>query len=146
MARIVDTGIAVTGSNAIHVTMLFGVDVSFTAAEIAEGRSGAATYSVFLMIWDEDTVFDDRIVSAGRDIAPADMKARVGIDFPAELEFANLRRKEPLIESLLGGGIEIFGEFTVRKNNRAIAPSVRSRPLSVPFPLPLPPFLHRPAP
>jgi hypothetical protein len=134
MARIVDTGIAVTKRTATHVTLVLGVDMVFTATEVAEGRRGAAKYSVHLVIWDEDAFSDDRIVSSNRQIAPADMQTRVGIDFPAELELANLRRKEPDIES----AIELYGQFTVQKNNQTIAPSAKSRTVSVALPHPPP--------
>lgn len=134
MARIVDTGISITGRTATHVTMVFGVDIMFTPAEVAAGRNGSAKFSANCVIWDDDLFSDDRIVSAGRDIAPGAMASLVGIDFPAELKLTDLRRKEPSIED----GIEIYGEFTVLKDRRSVAPSAKSRTLTVKLPEPPP--------
>jgi len=134
MARIVDTGNSVTSRTSTHVTLTLGVDILFTAAELAEGRSGAATYSVACVVWDDGTFSDDRIVGATRVIARDAMERMTGIDFPAELKLSDLRRREPSVED----GIELFGEFTVMKDGRAIAPSAKSRNVTVKLPDPPP--------
>lgn len=134
MARIVDTGISVTGRTSTHVTVLFGVDLLFTPDEVAAGRSGAAKYSCHLLVWDEDLFSNDRVLGATREIVPEAMDSRVGIDFPAEMKLTDLRRKEPDPEN----NIELFAQFTILKNGQSAAPSVRSRTITIELPEPPP--------
>lgn len=134
MARIVDTAITITSRTSTIVTLQLGVDTLFSASEVQAGRNGSATFAVKCDIWDEDTFSDDHITRSVTRIEPGGMVSRVGVDFPFELKLIDLRRHEPSVENT----IELYGEFSVLKNNQRIAPTVKTRTRDVSLPGPPP--------
>lgn len=138
MARINDTAINITSQTSTTVTLLLGVDTLFSPSEVEAGRNGSASFELSCTIWDDDTFFNDRITREVRKIEPDGMASLVGIDFPFELELADLRRREPSHENT----IELFGEFSVLRNNQRIAPTVKTRNRDVRLPDPPPPVTN----
>lgn len=135
MTRIVDTGISVASRTATHVQLVLGVDTRFTGVDLAEGRNGTSRFEMTCKIWDDDTFSDDLITTATQVMAPASILELTGIDMPFTLSLAQLRNREPSYEST----IELFGEFTLRKNGTKLGPSAKSRTLDIKLPGPPPP-------
>ncbi len=140
MSKIVDTGISITASSQESVSLVLGVDVAFSPAEVA-ARSSGTQFEVQCDIWDEDTFDDDWITKARKVIAPEAITSVVGIDFDFSLLLKNLRTREPYHES----AIELYGEFSLLRNGSRVS-SAKSRAVNVQLPAPaLPPVTNPPS-
>ena len=134
MTKIVDTAISVVSRDADNLQLLLGVDTRFTGVDLHQGRTGAARFEMTCRIWDDDTFSDDLVTSATHVMEPGSILELTGVDMPFTLPFSDLRKKEPGYES----NIELFGDFTLRKNGARVGSSVKSRTLNVKFPEPTP--------
>jgi hypothetical protein len=135
MTKIVDTGISIISQTATNVQLALGVDTRFTGVDLSQGQTGAATFEMTCKIWDDDTFSDDLIASKSHVMEPGSILELTGVDMPFSLSLAQLRKKEPSFEKTL----EIFGEFTLRKNGLKLGPSAKSRTIDIKLPGPPPP-------
>jgi hypothetical protein len=115
------------------VSLVLGVDVAFSPAEVA-ARGGGAQFEVQCDIWDEDTFDDDWITKARKVIAPEAIASVVGVEFDFSLLLKNLRTREPYHES----AIELYGELSLLRNGSRVS-SAKSRTVNVGLPAPAPP-------
>lgn len=130
MTKITHTRIKEGASGGDLIFMLAGADVLFTGTDLTQGRSGAARFELECILWDDDTVFNDRIARQIVPIPRARIAPTTAMEIQFSLSIAKLRAAETSLERV----IELFGEFKLRRNGRQIGPAVKSRNLNYHFP------------
>lgn len=130
MTKITNTRIREGGSGGDLVFMLLSADIQFTGTDLTQGRSGAATFELECIVWDDDTVFNDKIARKVAPIARTTIRATTSMEIQFSLSIAKLRAAETAFERV----IELFGEFKLRRNGRQIGPAVKSRNLNYRLP------------
>jgi hypothetical protein len=120
MTRIVATAISTVERTNTHIRLDLGVDIRFTGDDLLQGQTGTAKFEIECLLWDDDWVYNDFIDGKQVILQPESIQELTGVNILFDLSWAELREKEPWNESK----IEVFGEFTLKKDNKKLGPSV----------------------
>jgi hypothetical protein len=112
MTHIEDTAISRLPLAGPDLRLAVGVDVRFTGVDLFEGQTGAAQFSVACTIWDEDSVFDDRVTMGTHVMEPGSILEVTGFEMIFDLPIEELKELENETEPF----IELFGMLTLRKD------------------------------
>jgi hypothetical protein len=134
MTQIIRTRIKKGAEFDTRIFMLLGADIHFTAPDLDKGSSGAAIYELECIIWDDDTLFNDRLARKVVQIPQIRIATVTSMEIQFELLIAKLRESEPSSERV----IELFGEFKLRRNGRQIGSSRSSSNFNYRFPSGMP--------
>jgi hypothetical protein len=129
MTRIDDTAIS-SSYFYDHAQLNLGVDIRFTGVDMFEGQTGAAQFTIECTLWESDWFFDDHITGKQVILEPGSIQELTGVNILFDLSWAELSE----LDNTLEGSVEIFGEFTLRKNNEKLGPSVNGHKWRIDIP------------
>jgi len=127
MTKIVDTGIAVVGTDENKAHLTFGADIAFSENDVGAGRSGFVKFTLDLAIYDEDLAFDDLVGRYSHVFEPSVFAETVGVDMPVDVDSRHMAFLELGIES----NVELFGIFTLRKDGHRVGHPKHTRKINL---------------